>query len=50
MKNKIISLEKITKIVADLKKNKKKIVLVSGVFDVLHLGHIKYFETAKQPP
>jgi len=48
MKNKIISLEKITKIVADLKKNKKKIVLVSGVFDVLHLGHIKYFETAKK--
>ena len=29
------------------KKNKKKIVLCHGVFDVLHLGHLNYFKSAK---
>ena len=29
------------------KKNKKKIVLCHGVFDLLHIGHIKHFEEAK---
>ncbi len=32
----------------DLKKKKKKIVLCHGVFDILHAGHIKYFEQAKK--
>ena len=31
-----------------LKKQKKKIVLCHGVFDLIHLGHIKYFEEAKK--
>lgn len=31
-----------------LKKEKKKIGLVHGVFDVIHIGHIKYFEEAKR--
>lgn len=31
-----------------LKKNKKKIVLCHGVFDLLHIGHIRYFEQAKR--
>jgi rfaE bifunctional protein nucleotidyltransferase chain/domain len=32
-----------------LKKNKnKKIVLCHGVFDLIHIGHIKYFEQAKK--
>ena len=30
-----------------LKIDKKKIVLVHGVFDLLHIGHIKYFKKAK---
>lgn len=29
-----------------LKKEKKKIGLVHGVFDIVHIGHIKYFEEA----
>ena len=29
-------------------KNKRKIVLASGVFDLLHLGHVKYLEEAKR--
>ena len=28
----------------DFKKNKKKIVLCHGVFDLVHLGHIKHFK------
>ena len=32
----------------DNKKNHKKVVLASGVFDLLHLGHIKYLEAAKK--
>lgn len=40
--------KKIKKTFLDLKKNTNKIVLCHGVFDVLHLGHIKHFKEAKQ--
>ena len=30
------------------KSGKKKVVLASGVFDLLHLGHVKFLEAAKQ--
>jgi FAD synthetase len=30
------------------KSEKKKIVLASGVFDLLHLGHVKFLEEAKK--
>ena len=30
-----------------LKKNKKKIVLCHGVFDLVHLGHIEHFKVQK---
>jgi FAD synthetase len=30
------------------KPGKKKIVLASGVFDLLHLGHVKFLEEAKK--
>ena len=29
-------------------KKKKKIVLASGVFDLLHMGHVKFLEEAKK--
>ena len=32
----------------ELKKRNKKIVLCHGVFDILHIGHLKYFEQAKK--
>tara|TARA_B110000971_G_scaffold216158_1_gene250737 strand:- start:1909 stop:3432 length:1524 start_codon:yes stop_codon:yes gene_type:complete len=47
MSKKIIELEDLKKIIKKLKNNKKKIVLCHGVFDLLHVGHIKYFEEAK---
>lgn len=30
------------------KRRKKRIVLASGVFDLLHLGHVKFLEEAKK--
>lgn len=33
---------------ASEKEEKKKIVLASGTFDLLHLGHVKYLEEAKE--
>jgi rfaE bifunctional protein nucleotidyltransferase chain/domain len=41
-------MEKIVDIVRALKKNGNKIGLVHGVFDVIHVGHIKYFLEAKK--
>ena len=44
MTPKLISIKKLTTI---LNKKKSKIVLCSGVFDLLHLGHIYHFKEAK---
>ncbi len=30
------------------KQGKKKVVLASGVFDLLHLGHVRFLEEAKK--
>ena len=48
MKNKILSLNNLSKKIIDFKKKNKKIILCHGVFDLLHLGHIKHFEEAKK--
>ncbi|MBS3105514.1 D-glycero-beta-D-manno-heptose 1-phosphate adenylyltransferase [Candidatus Woesearchaeota archaeon] len=45
---KIITLKKLIPIVNKLKKQNKKIVTTNGVFDILHLGHVKYLEEAKK--
>ena len=47
MNKKIRNLEDLKSIAADLKAKGKKIVHCHGVFDLLHLGHIKHFEEAK---
>ena len=47
MKHKINSLESIRKVINTAKRRKKKIVLCHGVFDLLHIGHIKHFKEAK---
>ena len=44
MINKIKNIEEIKKI---LNRNKKKVVLCHGTFDLLHLGHINHLSEAK---
>lgn len=48
MKNKIIELDNLIKIVSKEKENGKTVVATSGCFDVLHAGHVQYLEAAKQ--
>jgi len=47
MKDKIKQLKELTKIIAHHKSNGQKVVHCHGVFDLLHIGHIKHFEEAK---
>ena len=47
MKDKIKQLKELSKIIAEHKSNGQKIVHCHGVFDLLHIGHIKHFEEAK---
>jgi rfaE bifunctional protein kinase chain/domain/rfaE bifunctional protein nucleotidyltransferase chain/domain len=44
---KIFSLDNLIKKISKDKKKGKKIVLCHGTFDLLHIGHIKYFKQAK---
>lgn len=45
--NKILNIKQAAKKSLELKKRKKKIVLVGGVFDIIHIGHIKFLQKAK---
>jgi rfaE bifunctional protein nucleotidyltransferase chain/domain len=46
--NKLVSIDDLQAITADLKQFRKIIVLANGCFDLLHVGHIRYLEGAKQ--
>jgi len=46
--NKIKTIESLTKIVKTEREKNQKVVHCHGVFDLLHIGHIRYFEQAKQ--
>ena len=47
MKKKVFKLSELDKKLSIEKKQNKKIVLCHGVFDLLHLGHIRHFREAK---
>ena len=44
---KIFNFEQSKVLIKKIKKNKKKIVLCHGVFDLVHIGHVKHFTVAK---
>jgi len=48
MKSKIKKPNEIKKIVARLRRKKRKIVFTNGCFDILHYGHIRYLEKCKR--
>jgi len=48
MANKVVSLKELKVICDDIKQQGKKIAHCHGCFDLLHIGHIKHFESAKK--
>ena len=48
MNKKIIKFSNIKQLSLLFKKKKKKIILCHGVFDLLHLGHLRHFKEAKE--
>jgi D-beta-D-heptose 7-phosphate kinase/D-beta-D-heptose 1-phosphate adenosyltransferase len=45
---KVVTLDLATRIVSDLKTQKKRIVFTNGCFDILHRGHISYLRETKK--
>ncbi len=48
MHNKILDLDELARQLDQLRAEGKKVVLSHGVFDLLHVGHIRHFEQAKR--
>ena len=48
MEKQILSPKILTKVLNNKKLKDKKIVLVHGVFDLVHIGHLEYFQEAKK--
>jgi len=48
MLKKVLKIKNVNRVINLYKKNKKKIGLCHGVFDLLHLGHIRHFKKAKK--
>ncbi|MFH1903543.1 MAG: PfkB family carbohydrate kinase [Candidatus Omnitrophota bacterium] len=45
---KTIGIEELSELLVTIRAQKKKVVLCHGVFDLMHIGHIRYFEQAKK--
>jgi rfaE bifunctional protein nucleotidyltransferase chain/domain len=48
LNKKIIELNELAHIISDLKSEGKAVSLCHGCFDLLHIGHMKHFESAKK--
>ncbi len=47
MKNKVLSLDQLLKERARLRDARQTLVFTNGVFDILHVGHVRYLEAAR---
>ncbi|HKO96073.1 MAG TPA: D-glycero-beta-D-manno-heptose 1-phosphate adenylyltransferase [Pyrinomonadaceae bacterium] len=47
MKDKILSLEKLLGVRQSLRAEGKRLVFTNGVFDLLHVGHVRYLSSAR---
>jgi D-glycero-beta-D-manno-heptose 1-phosphate adenylyltransferase len=45
---KLLDLAALAELVEELKNTKKKIVFTNGCFDIIHAGHVRYLEAARQ--
>jgi rfaE bifunctional protein nucleotidyltransferase chain/domain len=48
MKTKTVSASKAAEIVKELQKQRKKVVFTNGCFDIIHAGHVRFLDKAKQ--
>jgi len=46
-RDKIISIDNLARWRANVRANNKRLVVTNGCFDLLHLGHVSYLETAR---
>src|SRR6202790_1071899 len=46
--SKIVSRAKLKSLVVDHKKHGRTVVFTNGCFDILHVGHVRYLEAARQ--
>lgn len=46
--SKIVSLEELRRRLAEPRRRGQRVVLANGCFDLLHVGHLRYLEAAKQ--
>uniref|UniRef100_A0A2R5L082 D-glycero-beta-D-manno-heptose 1-phosphate adenylyltransferase n=1 Tax=Hirondellea gigas TaxID=1518452 RepID=A0A2R5L082_9CRUS len=44
----ILTREEASELVKKLKKNSKKVVFTNGCFDILHIGHLRYLNEARE--
>lgn len=47
LNGKIMAIEELAVVLESMRKKERKIVLCHGVFDLMHIGHIRYFEQAR---
>jgi len=45
---KVVDLKELSEIIPELKKQNKTIVTTNGCFDILHAGHVRYLNSAKE--
>ena len=48
MRNKVVTLEELALAAGKLRKAGKKLVVTNGCFDLLHVGHVRYLQAARE--